>query len=206
MTTRRPGPAPGLTDYSRCGGLSMRRSSTWSLSPRRPINARLVKIASRVVRGIRRDRLDRNLRPIFDDVLIDALSETGDWEEIQARLARIPAAECGPRVWQALEAATTARLAQAALDREPVRSFNRALEVWDSSIRLAWPAGSEFPRQLTQRVGGLAQSDASKRLGLWLDRLRLTGDELAAMTRTIPRVAVIAAERTRVESQLSRSP
>ncbi len=77
---------------------------------------------------------------------------------------------------------------------------------WDSSIRLAWPAGSEFPAQLTQRVGGLAQSDASKRLGLWLDRLRLTGDELAAMTRTIPRVAVIAAERTRVESQLSRSP
>ena len=95
-----------------------------------------------------------------------------------------------------------ARLAQAALDRDPVRGFNRALEVWDSSIRLAWPAGSAFPAQLTQRVAGLAQSDASNRLGLWLDRLRLTGDELAAMTRTIPRVAVIAAERTRVESQL----
>ena len=49
------------------------------------------------------------------------------------RLARIPADECGPRVWQALEAGTMARLAQAALDRDPVRGFNRCLEVWDSS-------------------------------------------------------------------------
>ena len=155
-----------------------------------------------VLRRIRRDRLDRSRRPIFDDVLIDALSETGDWEEMHARLARIPDAECGPRVWQALEAETTARLAQAAMDRDPVRGFNRALEVWDSAIRLAWPARSDFPAQLTQRVAGLAQFDASQRLKLWLDRLRLTGDELAAMTRPMPHAAVVAAERTRVESQL----
>jgi hypothetical protein len=104
-----------------------------------------------VLRRIRRDGLDPRLRPVFDDLLIDALSESGAFDELHARLARIPAEECRPRVWEALESGAMTRLARWARDRDPARGFARVLDLWDEVIRLPWPAGWEFPAQITPR-------------------------------------------------------
>ena len=56
-----------------------------------------------LLRQIRRERLEEGLRNVHDELLIDALLAAGAPEELQASLARIPAEEAGPRVWQALE-------------------------------------------------------------------------------------------------------
>ena len=68
----------------------------------------------------RRDRLEPALRPFFDDLLIDALEEVGAFDELMTRLASVPRAERGPRVWQALgEVRTMARLARLSARRDP---------------------------------------------------------------------------------------
>ena len=152
-----------------------------------------------VLKRIRREQLEPSLRPIYDDLLIDALRASGDLDELQARLARIPPRECRPRAWRALETTSMARLARMAQDRDPVRGFARVLDLWDGVIRLSWPAGSEFPAQLTERVSAMARADATRRLGPWLDRLRKAGVELAGQSR---QAAVIAAERAQVESKV----
>jgi hypothetical protein len=156
------------------------------------------------LRRIRRDRLDPPLRPIFDDLLIDALSEIGAFDELQARLARIPPAQCGPRVWQALETGAAARLARLVQDPEAARGYARALDLWDEVIRLAWPAGWEFPAQFTERVAAMAQADSPRRLASWRDRLRRAQDDLGAKPGPSRHLAAIAAERTRVEARLGR--
>jgi hypothetical protein len=154
-----------------------------------------------VLRQIRRSGLDPRLRPVFDDLLIEALSEAGAFDELHAHLARIPAEECRPRVWEALESGAMTRLARWARDRDPARGFARVLDLWDEVIRLPWPAGWEFPTQITERVSALAESDARRRLAPWRDRLLRAGGELARQPREF-RHAVIAAERMRIEAQL----
>jgi hypothetical protein len=154
-----------------------------------------------VLGRIRRDRLDSQLRPVLDDLLIDALSESGAFDELQSRLARIPPEECRPRVWEALETGAMARLAHWAQDRDPARAFARMLDLWDEVIRLPWPAGWEFPAQITERIAALAESDAPHRLKPWRDRLLKAGNDLALGPRQF-RHAVIAAERLRVEAKL----
>jgi hypothetical protein len=67
-----------------------------------------------VLGRIRRDRLDPGLRPAYEDLLIDAMRESGAFDELQSRLARIPADERRPRVWQALESGAMSRLARLA--------------------------------------------------------------------------------------------
>ena len=57
-----------------------------------------------------------------------------------------------------------ARLAQLAQEPDPGRGFDRAdLDLWDGLIRLSWPAGSEFPAQITERVSAMALADATRR-------------------------------------------
>jgi hypothetical protein len=70
-------------------------------------------------------------------------------------------------------------------------------------MRLPWPAGWEFPAQITERVSALAESDARRHLAPWRDRLLRAGGELASQPRGF-RHAVIAAERMRIEAQLGR--
>jgi hypothetical protein len=170
-----------------------------------PADPRRVERLS-IFRRIRRDRLDPRHRPIFDDLLIDALSESGAFEELQSRLARILAEECRPRVWEALEAGAMARLARLAGDPDTAWSFAQALDLWDSVIRLAWPARSEFPAQFTERVAAMVQADPSQHLRPWRDRLCHAFDELASCPKPFPHAAVVAAERTRVEAQFDRKP
>ena len=72
----------------------------------------------KVLMEIRRDRLDPRLRPFFDELLIDVLEEVGAVDELMARLAQIPPAERGPRVWQAIETGAMHRLARLSDDRD----------------------------------------------------------------------------------------
>ena len=111
-----------------------------------------------VLRRIRRDRLDRAFRLVYDDLLIDALRESGAFDEMQSRLALIPPDERRPRVWQALETGAMARLAQAGcrtgtpsrVSRRPSTSGTR------SSASPGRPARSS-PAQLTERVSALVR-------------------------------------------------
>jgi len=164
----------------------------------RPVNWRSV------LRQVRRDRLEHHLRPVLDDLLIDALGEIGAVDELQSRLARIPAQECSPRVWLALETCAMDRLARLDEDKDPIESFARTLNLWDEVMGLSWPQGSPFPAQFTERVAALVAADVYRRRGPWLDRLRRTGQTLAAQPVRLPRAAVIEAERARVEAQLGR--
>ncbi len=154
-----------------------------------------------VLRRIGRDRLDRVLRPVYEDLLIEALRESGAFDEMQSRLALIPADERRPRVWQALETGAMARLAQ---DGDSIQGFARALDVWDEVIRLSWPAGSEFPAQLIERVSALVQVDASRRMRPWFDRLHRAAAELAGQPGQAPHARLLAAERDRVAAKIGR--
>jgi hypothetical protein len=154
-----------------------------------------------VLREIHRDRLERELRPLLDDLLIDALGEVDAGEELTLRLGRIPPQECGSRVWQALETSGMARLARLALERDPTGGFRGALELWDQVIRLPWPQGSQFPEQFTERVAALVANDDRDRR-IWLQRLRGAGERMAAEPGRYTHAAVVAAERARTESLL----
>jgi len=157
-----------------------------------------------VLRQVHRERLEHRLQPVLDDLLIDALQEIGAGDELRSRLAQIPPQECGPRVWLALETCAMDRLARLDQERDPVDSFARALDLWDEMMRLSWPQGSPFPAQFTERVAALAAAGVPRRRGAWLDRLRRTGQALAAQRARFPHAAVVAAERARVEAQLRR--
>jgi hypothetical protein len=154
------------------------------------------------LRQVRRDRLDPKLRPVFDDLLIDTLRATGEPLELTARLGRIPTAERGSRVWQALESCATDRLWRLVQDQEPARIFGWVLGLWDEVMRQPWPEDSAFPEQFTERVATLAGADAPRRLRPWHDRLRQTGDALATQPSRYPHAKVITAERARVEAKL----
>ncbi len=78
------------------------------------------------------------MRRVYDELLIDALEQVGAIEELQASLARIPAEEAGPRVWQALELCAFDRLARMAPDRSS-ETFDAALRIWDEAMGLSWP-------------------------------------------------------------------
>jgi hypothetical protein len=159
-----------------------------------------------ILRRIRRDRLDRARRPVYDDLWIDALGASGAFDEMQSRLALIPPDERRPRVWQALETGAMARLARLAQDGNSLQGFAPALDLWDEVIRLSWPAGSEFPAQLTERVSALAQADASQRMRPWLDRLHKAAADLAAEPGQTPHAKLLATERDRVEAKIGRNP
>jgi hypothetical protein len=157
-----------------------------------------------VLQRLSRDRLQASLRPVFDDLLIDALREEGAIDELQSRLARIPPAECGPRVWLAQETCAMNRLTRLAMEADPLRGFQAALDLWDDVMRLRWPAESRFPTWFTERVAALASADPPRRLAAWRGRLRQLAAYLRAQPVPFQQAAVVAAEAARVESQLAR--
>jgi hypothetical protein len=117
------------------------------------------------LREVRRDRLSPWLRPAHDELLIDALSQAGEWDELHARLSRIPPAECRPRVWAALETAAVFRLARAARDPDREQGHARAQEIQNQVMRLPWPAGWGFPAQFAARVAAISAQPSRDRQG-----------------------------------------
>jgi hypothetical protein len=157
-----------------------------------------------VLRQLRRDRLKDELRPAFDDLLIDALREVGAIDDLQSRLAQIPPAASSPRVRLALETCAMSRLTRLAMENDPARGFAGALDLWDELMRLSWPANSRFPAWFTERIAMIAAADSPRRLPAWLDRLRQFGAAFGRQPDRSPQAAVVAAERARVEAQLVR--
>jgi hypothetical protein len=115
------------------------------------------------LKPIPRAQLDPRLRPTYDDLMIDALSSSGDWDELHTRLSRIPSAERGPRVWAALETGAMFRLARAASEPSTERRLARIKGLRDEVNRVVWPAGSPFPAQFATRAAAALR--ASDRLG-----------------------------------------
>jgi hypothetical protein len=155
------------------------------------------------LRSIQRERLERKLRRVFDELLIDALGEIGADEELQSRLSRIPTAEKSSRVWLAIETCAAAQLARLDRNRDRSRSFRQALDLWSKVIELSWPKGSSFPGQFTERMTATASADAKARMRPWLIRLRSTAQQLRARPADFPHAAVVATELARVEEKLS---
>jgi hypothetical protein len=153
------------------------------------------------LRSVQRDRLERKLRPILDDFLIDTMGMLGADEELQSRLEHIPNDEKSPRVWLAIETCAAARLARMDLDSDRTRGFRRALDLWNDVIHLSWPKGSLFPAQFTERMTAMASADATHRMWPWLVRLGTALAELSARPRDFPHASVVRAERARVEEK-----
>jgi hypothetical protein len=181
------------------------------LAAARPPEGRIATIADSrpadwraVLKRIDRGRLDWPSRRAYEDLLIDALRENGELEELQARLGSIPAGERGPRVWQAIEAGAMARLARMAHKGRSPADFAHVLDLWDGVIRLSWPDGSEFPAQLTKRVSAMVEADASRRMVDWLDRLNKAADEVAGRPGQSHVVSVVTAERDRIVARYGR--
>jgi hypothetical protein len=156
-----------------------------------------------VLRGVRRERLEDGLRRVYDELLIDALEQVGALEELQSSLAKIPAEEASPRVWEAHELCAFERLARLAQDRTS-ETFDAALKIWDESMGLSWPRGSNFPSQLTGRVAGMTAADPARRSAVWLDQLQKTAVRLEAKRERYPHFTAIIAERERIEAERAR--
>jgi hypothetical protein len=156
-----------------------------------------------LLRQIRRDRLEEELRLIYDELLIDALEQIGAIEELQSALAKIPPEEACPRVWQAHELCAFDRLARLAQDRTS-ETFDAALRIWDEAMGLSWPKGSRFPAQLTERVAAMTRVDPGRRLAVWQEQLQTTARRLEEQRERYPHVGAIIAEQTRVEAQRAR--
>ena len=167
----------------------------------RPPQAFQVDGWRKVLMAIDRDNLDQGLRPVFDELLIDTLEEVDAVEELMDRLAHIPPAERGPRVWQAIETGAMQRLAQSMDERDSAAGFSRALDLWDKVIRLNWPQNSRFPAHFSERVGAVALAN-SYRIRPWLDRLRHAGDAISPGLSQNPHLSVIRSEQARAKAQL----
>jgi hypothetical protein len=152
------------------------------------------------LRAVRRLRLSPRLKSVFDDLLIDSLEEIGALAELQARLAAIPAAECGPRVWLAMERCAMGRLAALAGGGSSSGTLSASLDLWDEVIRLPWPKGCEFPAQLTERLSALIAVDPARRRRPWLARLSRAAAALAAEPGRFFHATVVEAEQRRTAS------
>jgi hypothetical protein len=171
-----------------------------------------------VLREIHRERLAKPHRSIFDELLIDTLTLQGSLLELQSRLVRIPAGECGPLIWQAIETCTFSRLARLADDAGSEQSFRLALDLWDEVIRLPWPPGRGFPDELTERVAALAElgvpvgdrdaplaergSPPPPRLLAWHKRVMRAAQALAAGRKDSRQAMVARKEADRVADKL----
>jgi hypothetical protein len=155
-----------------------------------------------VMRQVDRARLEPSNRAVHDELLLDALSQTGDFDACYSLLARIPPDDLSPHAWQALETLAMSRLAQLDPDADRARGFAKALALWDDLIRLPWPERSDFPAHVTARMTSLARADASRWLAAWCDRLGRASAELATRPGASSRAAAVTAAHTRVRAEL----
>jgi hypothetical protein len=158
-----------------------------------------------VLRGIRRDKLDVTHRPFFDELLIDTLNQTGSFQELQARLSRIPAGESSPLVWETIETCAFYQLARLVAGEDATVAYRAALDLWDEAIRLPWPPDQSFPSHFTERISALAEADAPRRLAAWHERLKRAADLLAANRQRATQATVVRAEAARIAAKLGRS-
>jgi hypothetical protein len=147
-----------------------------------------------ILLGIARDRLGEDVRPLYDDLLADALLQAGRPAELIDRLSHVEPSKRSPSVRRHLETAQTAALQRAMLAKDQ----RQALALWTGVVRAQ--GSKDFVRVFTERTARLA--DTSVRQAAWRNRLR------AAMRDGVDpnNAAVIEAELNRVEGLLHPKP
>jgi len=141
--------------------------------------------------GIARDRLEPGLRPLYDDLLVDALVQSRRTAELIDRLTRVAPPGRSASVRRHLETAQTAALQRAS----SAKNLRQALALWADVVRA--PGSRDFVAMFTLRVARIVDENPV-RLAAWRDRLR-------AALRSEPdpsNVAVLRAELTRVVEKL----
>ena len=114
-----------------------------------------------------RGLLDPPLRRVWDELLTDTLLNAGQTQRLLDTLRGIPSEECSPRLSDVIETLAMGRLAELAASR----SFPQALDLWDALIHRPWPAGSDFPAQLTGRLAAVVDRDPIHFLPPYRERL-----------------------------------
>lgn len=149
---------------------------------------------SQALLAITRNDLEPRLRPILDDLLVDALLHANRQPELIDRLTRIPPEERTPNIKRHLETLQMAALHKAMATRD----IRQALALWTEVIRAV--GSPDFTRIFTERVARLA--DSPVRLADWRSRLR---SAVRGANVDHANVAVIEAELKRVEGLLDPS-
>ena len=155
------------------------------------------------MKQVRREQLDPRLRPVFDELLIDALSQSGNGTSCNRGWRGFPRSIRPSRLDRDGDRGDAPAGAGRPGSRRRSCAFGQALDLWDEVIRLAWPAGSEFPAQFTRRVVQLVESDAPRRRPAWRDRLRRAAGEMDGNRGKFPQASVVDAELAGVETRLS---
>jgi hypothetical protein len=146
--------------------------------------------------AIDRQKLEPRQRPVLDDLVIDTLLNRGDQQGCLEWLLRISPTECSPRGLAAIETVAMRRLISLAGSG----SLSSALDLWQGMIRRTWPAGSEFPSQLTRRLAALVDSDRSRYQEPYRQKLIETAADLPSGAKQSPTAALIQNELNRLDS------
>lgn len=128
--------------------------------------------------GIRRDALPASLRPILDDLRIDALPRSkGRADDLLASLAAVPAPEAAPNVVRTVLSARFAGIRRAVGRKE----WNASLSLWELIERSSAPL--EIKEASLKMVGGVASQTGHAIL--WKTRLAnaLEGRESSPETK-----------------------
>jgi hypothetical protein len=107
-----------------------------------------------ILQTIARESVNLPLRPILDELMSDALLNSGNLDQLLEWLMRIPPAECSPRNCRLIETVAMSWLANI----HAGRSITPALDLWDEVIRRPWPGGQEFSAEFTHRLGALVDA------------------------------------------------
>ncbi len=128
-----------------------------------------------VLLSIARDHLDKELQPLFDDLLVAVLLPAKRSNELIDRLTRIPPSQRSPSVERHLETAQMAALQRAAA----AGKLRQAIALTGDVVQAE--GSDKFVETFLTRVGRLAGDDPV-RLSEWRDRLVsiLRGDPAAA--------------------------
>jgi hypothetical protein len=145
--------------------------------------------------AIDRQKLAPRLRPALDDLVIDTLLNRGDQQGCLAWLLRTPPSECSPRGQAAIETIAMSWFVSLAGSR----SFSSVLDLWQKMIRRPWPAGSEFPAQLTRRLSALVDSDRPRYREPYRQALIETAAALATGAEQSPSATLIQNELHRLD-------
>ncbi|MBX6313046.1 MAG: hypothetical protein IRY99_09055 [Isosphaeraceae bacterium] len=115
---------------------------------------------------IRRERLSRTFRPVYESLLVDVLTQASRGPELRARLDAIPPTERSPSWRRWLETSTVTDLYHALAEKD----LPRAAALWDRLVRSE--SALDLKGEVTSRVSALADTPA--RRAQWRAQLQAT--------------------------------
>ncbi|MFO0951273.1 MAG: hypothetical protein U0835_08995 [Isosphaeraceae bacterium] len=140
--------------------------------------------------AIARHRVSPTLRPLYDDLLADTLTQAKRVNELVAQLGLVPPDDRPPNLRRHLETAQAVAL-QRAMD---VADFRQASTLWIDVVRAVGSEG--FVKTFTTRVGSMADGPVPQ--ADWRNRLRAALRSKVHPTNT----AVLEEELKNVEKKL----